>query len=194
LSQFATDEEVALNRDPCEVRTKSDKIRFFGSVSKASSSLGRLDLGAGAIFDGSSWYRSAIAQACGSEEYRKGYAYISSSRHRHWENARPLEPSVVWRDSDTIAKRDNASGVRWNTLARNYDANEIQRICCVNCRNFAGRILFTPGSQRFNGHGQSELLAHKPTDESAGTDFPAVFQTSQSDHYFTPFQKYSFAR
>src|SRR6266446_10644541 len=117
-----------------------------------------------------------------------------SARHRHCENIRLRERSFVGFDGDTIAKSDRASGVRGNAFARNYDADEIQRICCGNRRNFARRILFALGPQRFHGQGQGELLAQKPTDKPAATDFSAVFQASESNQHVSPFRKNGFAR
>jgi hypothetical protein len=117
-----------------------------------------------------------------------------SARHRHWENIPSRERSFVWFDSDAIAKSDRASGVRGNTFSRNYDADEIQRICCGNRRNFARRILFTLGSQRFHGQGQGELLAQKSTDKPAATDFSSVFQASERNQHVPPFRKNGFAR
>ena len=67
-------------------------------------------------------------------------------------------------------------------------------ICSGNGRNFAGWILLTLGSQRFHGQGQSKLLAQKPADKPAATNFPTIFKASQSDQHFTPFRKNSAAK
>src|SRR5216683_7793774 len=100
---------------------------------------------------------------------------IFSTPACHSNNAR----SLVWLDGNTIAKSNNSPGIGGDTLTRNNNPGEIQRIRRRDSYDFTGWLLIARGTQGLYRHRQSKLLSQEATNESATPNFTAIFQAPQ---------------
>jgi hypothetical protein len=127
---------------------------------------------------GSAGNQYAINVAKGREEPHSAIERprdIFSTHGCHSNNAR----SLVWLDGNTIAKSNNSPGIGGDTLTRNNNPGEIQRIRRRDSYDFTGWLLIARGTQGLYRHRQSKLLSQKATNESATPNFAAIFQAPQ---------------
>jgi hypothetical protein len=122
--------------------------------------------------------RNAINSAKGREDPHSAIERprdIFSTPACHSNNAR----SLAWLDGNTIAKSNNSPGIGGDTLTRNNNPGEIQRIRSRDSYDFTGWLPIARGTQGFYRHSQSKLLSQKAANESATPNLTAIFQAPQ---------------